>query len=250
MHVALINVFHAGDVIMSRAIIKRVRPLLVDRVKLEIRCQWKYRYLWEDLGLPISDVRGSAPPDMKVIDLWFSHGGDLLGVTGMTHATQVTSYNRQATAMGLPTLDPNDPPGVIDFAPTTVDDAPGVLVENGPVLSGQPTLELNGYLGAIASHFPGIRFYVCAPPPPGLPPNVIDVSSRNLIQLSYLSERCEAMIARLSAPFIASLTQKNVGRLPRLVLGRPIGCPIWDERDVTYYENIDQVMLKLREVLS
>jgi hypothetical protein len=244
MKVALVNYFHSGDCILSRALIKRVRPLLLDKVELELRCHPKNMYLWQDLGLP---VRNGQPEDgTHAIDMWFGAGGDLLGVSGLTHATQVTSYNRQAEPLGLPLLDPQEDPPPIDFNQDAVRINPGILIENGPVLSGQKTHELNPYLTRIAKTFPHMRLYCTGKIPEDPPKNVVDCSRKNLIEISTLSNACWAMLARLSGPFVASLTQHNVGRLKRLVLGEPIGCPIWDERDVEYFGNIEDVIGRLR----
>lgn len=248
MQVGLVNFFHAGDVIMCRPIIQRIKPMLIDVLALHLRCHRKYAYLWEDLGLPMQ-YETTIPPGVHAVDLWFGHGGDLLGVTGLTHATHVTSYNRQADLIGLPRLDPDGDVPELDFAPMHVGDPPGVLVENGPVLSGQQTMELNPILGMLASTFSGTRFYCVSKPPPGHA-NLIDVSDRNLIQISALSNVCTAMVSRLSGPFIASLTKHNRGRLPRFVFGSPIGCPIWDESDVSYCASADEVVSKLRGVLG
>jgi len=242
--VALVNYFHSGDVILSRALIRRVRPLLIDRVALELRCAAKNTYLWKDLGLPLH-VGPPTDPDVHCIDMWFGAGGDLLGVSGLTHATQVTSYNRQAEALGLPTLDPEEPVPSIDFPPATVRATPGVLVENGPVLSGQDTHELNPLLSNLAKMFNQVRFY-CTGPVQQHQQNIIDCSKQNLIEISALSECCFAMLARLSGPFVATLTSRNVGRLRRLVYGSPIGCPIWDERDVEYYTDFESVVERLK----
>jgi len=253
MRVALENMYHAGDVILCRPLIRRVRPLLIDRVALELRCQPRYRYLWEDLGLPMRTDDGDA--DVRRIDLWFGAGDDaewprLLGESGLSHRTHVTSYNRQAKKYDLPTIDVDGEVPPIDWGPGTPPMAdPGVLVENGPVLSGQQTVDLNPFLVFFATAFPHMKFYCCAKPPPG-PPNLIDCSAMNLIEISRLSEICVAMLARLSGPFVATLTSANVGRLPRLVYGNPIGCDIFDERDVSYFSTYDQVEMALRKVLS
>lgn len=250
--VALVNYFHAGDVILSRALIRRVRPLLIDRVALELRCMARYAYLWEDLGLPIYGVQDAQhEPDVNVnvIDMWFGSSEDLLGVSGLTHATQVTSYNRRAAALGLPILDPSEPVPPIDFPERTVRDEAGVLVENGPVLSGQNTAELTPMLARLAEDFPRVPFYCTSKPPSG-PSNLIDISSRNLVEISALSNSCRVMIARLSGPFVATLTHGNRGRLRRLVLGYPIGCPIWDETDVEYHTDWHYLQKRLKEILS
>lgn len=248
MRLALVNFFHAGDAILSRALIKRVRPLLVDRVKLELRCKPKNMYLWSDLGLPIYPE--PPPADLPTINMWFGHGGDLLGVSGLTHATQVTSYNRQAKALDLPIISPDEPVPPIDFPERPVSDNPGVLVENGPVLSGQPTHDLNPRLTRLAKAFPRLRFYCTGKVPKDKTrfSNIVDISKRNLVEISALSNICYAMLARLSGPFVASLTSRNVGRLPRLVHGSPIGCPIWDERDVKYFSDFEHLVNHLREV--
>lgn len=250
MRVALVNYFHAGDVLLSRALIRRVRPLLIDRVALELRCYKKNAYLWNDLGLPLRGVlQPTHEEGLHVIDLWFGSGGDLLGVSGLTHATQVTSYNRQAGVLGLPKLDPSEPVPLIDFDVPYATDPPGVLVENGHVLSGQKTWELTPHLPRLADRFRGTIFYCTAKPPSGYR-NIVDISDRNLIEISALSNVCKAMLARLSGPFVASLTARNRGRLPRLVLGEPIGCPIWDESDCSYYMSIEAVESKLQEILG
>lgn len=250
MRVALVNFFHSGDIILSRALIKRVRPLLIDKVALELRCVAKNAYLWADLGLPIRHEQPNE--NVSVIDMWFGHGGDLLGVSGLTHATQVTSYNRQAQKLDLPTLDPDEPVPALDFANVQVSEQPGILVENGPVLSGQKTHELNPHLNTLAKAFSSIPIYCTGSVPQqnSRPSNIVDCSQKNLVEISALSNVCRAMVARLSGPFVASLTSKNVGRLKRLVLGQPIGCPIWDERNVEYYGDIEVVVNRLREVLQ
>lgn len=249
MRVALVNYFHSGDVIMSRALIRRVRPLLIDRVALELRCQANYRYLWADQGLPTYSEQPEA--GVHTINMWFGHGGDLLGVSGLTHATQVTSYNRQASLLDLPLLDPSEPVPPIDFAEQAGVYKPGVLVENGPVLSGQRTAELNQHLYQLGKDFSNTTFYCTGKVPSRVPPfptNIIDISEKNLIEISHLSNTCTAMLSRLSGPFIASLTSHNQGRMKRLVLGEPIGCPIWDERDVEYFWNIEAITNRLRSL--
>lgn len=251
MRVSLVNFFHAGDIILCRSLIRRVRPLLIDRVALELQCKPQYRYLWDDLGLPLHGVETPIRRDDEHhIDMWFGHGGDLLGVSGLSHATHVTSYNRQAEPLGLPLLDPQGEVPDIAFAqgPNPTDVA-GVLVENGPVLSGQQTQDLAPFIGFLADSFRGTVFYCTAPPSRGCPSNVVDVSRRNLIEISALSTICKAMVARLSGPFVSTLVDVNRGRLPRLVLGKPIGCPIYDESDVRYCDTYDQLELQLREIL-
>lgn len=247
--IVLANDFHAGDVIMCRPLIKAVRPLMIDRVALQLHCKGRYWYLWEDLGLPQYD----GNPEAKRIDMWFSHGGDLLGVTGMTYATHVTSYNRQARALDLPLLegDVEESPS-LDLPLRPCPMKPGVLVENGPVLSGQPTHDLNPILNTLAKTFPKTLFYctgkVLKQHTKAI--NVVDCSAMDLIQIGTLSKICRAMLARLSAPFISTLTATNRGRMKRLVWGTPIGCPIWDERDVEYFSHHHLMMRRLGEILT
>jgi hypothetical protein len=249
MRVALVNRFHAGDVILSRSLISRVRPLLIDIVALELRCQAKYMYLWSDLGLPLHPIGESSELDgAAVVDLWFGYQPDLLGVYGLAHPTQVVSYNRQAEIHGLPRLTDTVPmPPPVHLPLVDVHEAPGVLVENGPVLSGQRTQEVNNWIAEIARVFPTTPFY-CAGPIQHRAPNLVDVSNRNLIALSSLSHVCRAMIARLSGVFVCTLTAQNRGRLPRLVVGEPIGCPIWDESDVSYFGDHGTMLQRLREI--
>lgn len=247
MNVVLVNEFHAGDVLLSRALIHRIRPLLIDVVKLELHCNGKYSYLWRDLGLPFL-TRPLDTPGINPVNMWFGFQKDLLGVSGLTHATQVVSYNRQAKELGLPLLDENEPVPEVNLPVVPVSESTGVLVENGPVLSGQKTIDLNPWLPRIAKKFPNVPFY-CASKPPRGASNLVDVSSRSLIQLASLSRVCKAMIARLSGVFVSTLMQHNRGRLPRLVIGEPIGCPIWDETDVRYLDSPEALEANLRGIL-
>ncbi len=249
MNVVLINQFHAGDVLLSRALIHRVRPLLIDKVKLELHCSGKYAYLWQDLGLPFLD-RPLDSPGIKQVNLWFGFQKDLLGVYGLTHSTQVVSYNRQAEVLELPILDLDEPTPSLKLPVVEIKEPPGVLVENGPVLSGQKTVDINFWLPGLVKKFPSVPFYCAARPPVSELPNLHDVSKYNLIKLSALSNVCRVMIARLSGVFVASLTDHNHGRLPRLVVGEPIGCPIWDEVGVQYFSSPETMEVRLREILK
>lgn len=245
MHVVLTNKFHAGDVIMTREIIKRVWPLLRETVRVELDCAPRYRYLWIDLGIPFWDETGEP----HAINLWFGHDPGAMGHYGLTHATQVEVWNGQARTLGLPEIPHIDPPPV-DLPIVENHDRPGVLVENGPVLSGQPVQDVNGWLKAICTSFPDVPFYLSGRIEDQLrAPNMVDRSDHNLLSLSALSGNCIAMISRLSSVTVASFTAKNRGRLPRVVAGQPLGCPVWDERDLSYAPNITAMTERLREVV-
>lgn len=245
MHVVLTNKFHAGDVIMTREIIRRVWPILRDTVRVELDCAPRYRYLWMDLGIPFWDETGEP----HAINLWFGHVDGVMGRHGLTHETQVESWNIQARPLGLPEIAHIDAPP-IDLPIVENRDRPGILVENGPVLSGQPVQDINGWLKAIAMQFHAMPFYLSGRlDDPHWMPNMVDRSDHNLLSLSALSGNCIAMISRLSSVTVASFTAKNRGRLPRIVAGHPLGCPIWDERDITYAPSITAMIDRLREVV-
>jgi hypothetical protein len=47
---------------------------------------------------------------------------------------------------------------------------------------------------------------------------------------------------------VASFTEKNEGKR-RIVFGKPLGCPIWDETNLIYAGNYAELRAHLNEVL-
>lgn len=238
MTVVLFNHFHAGDIVMSRTIIGEILAANPD-TKFELQCRAKYAYLWNDLGAPLTSLAEGQERilrDGPAINLWFATFPDGLSL-GLTYANQVCTYNRQAKKIGLAELLYDGKQRFVSLPRVEIPQVRprSVLVENGPVLSGQPVYDINRHLKKLAKELLPTVFY-CSGKVNERHQNIVDVSTWNLCQLSVLSERCSAIVSRLSATTVCSFTEANHGR-KRLVFGQPLGCPIWDEAGLVYVPN-------------
>lgn len=253
MTVVLFNHFHAGDVILSRTIAYEIIRANPGR-SFELQCRHRYAYLWQDLGAPVvalEDGQERVERGESSINLWFGALDGMLA-KGLTYENQVETYNRQAPLAGLTPIVYDGKQRFVNLSVHRPIQAErfGVLVENGPVLSGQPVLSIDPHLERLAKHFPHATFY-CSHGSffDGRQyQNIVDVSCWNLCELSALSNQCVAMIARLSAVLVCSFTEHNHGR-KRIVFGTPLGCPIWDEVGLIYVQSYDALKGELEIVL-
>lgn len=254
MTVVLYNPCHAGDIVLSRTIIADILRANPGR-NFELQCRAPYTYLWHDLGAPVTPLAEGQERvlrDEPVVCLWFALFSDLMSL-GLTYANQVATYNRQAPAADLNSIQYDGKQRFVALPPYhEPDHGLSVLVENGPVLSGQMVLDVNPFLDRLATDFPQVTFFCSAPiggrgrpHPRG---NLRDVSSWNLCRLSSLSNQCRTMISRLSAVTVCSFTEQNHGR-KRIVFGHPLGCPIWDEKGIVYARSYEQLKQELQSVL-
>lgn len=249
MKVVLFNWFHAGDVILSRAILSDVMPLLREHGHdVELRCKAERAYLWSDLGAPISSSQDLSSP---AIDLWFGRFPDVLSRAGLTHANQIETWNRQAMAAGLPILPAPQPRPYVDLPPPAApppDLGRCVLVENGAVLSGQPCYDVPGAeIARMATENDGWAF-ACSAPPRVSHPGVVDCSAMNLLSLSAVARSASVIVSRLSGITVASLTSENRGK-PRLVAGIPMSFPIWNDEDMRYFPRPEDLRIGVRRAL-
>lgn len=244
-HIVLYNLFHAGDVVMSRTIIQEIvahNP----GVSFSLECQPKNAYLWQDLGLRMALPR-PAEERGPAINLHFAAFSDSLK-KGLTYRNNVETYNRQACALGLRAIEDDGEPRFIELPRPEIGHVPrpAVLLENGPVLSGQLVHELNPHLIELSKRFGHVTFYLTHAPGRIARANLVDVSRWDLPQLSVLSEACQILVCRLSAVMVASFTRANHGRR-RIVYGQPLGCAIWDEVGVVYVQRFEDLCREIRE---
>ena len=243
MHFFIHNSFHAGDVILTRPLIRALKEQFPDLV-ITLECRSSYRYLWEDLGLSIVNYEGddhtttiptpNCPTEALFINLWFGLYLDILGAFSLTYPNNIYTFNRQMVEKHLDQLYrltvPAYPP------PINFDSSPeipvpirenGILIENGAVRSGQNYFPINNYLEYIAKTYPCLVFYCSAKPPCELS-NLIDCSSFNLIQLSELSNHCQAFVTLGSGVNAATYTEANRFK-PRCLVGLAQLLRIWDD---------------------
>lgn len=250
MKVILFNLFHAGDIVMARTIIQEICAANPEH-EFTLQCRKCYTYLWKDLGVNLEGLKPGQHPfgDGRKLNLWFAYYPDML-THGLTYRNHVETYNRQAKDLELAQIPYATEQRFVELPRPEIKKVPprSVLVENGPVLSGQPALDIDKHLARLAGEFPNVRFY-CSGKIREPRPNLVDVSEWNLLKLSVLSERCQGMISRLSAVMVCSFTEGNHGRR-RIVFGTPLGCPIWDEKGTVYVQDYENLVTHLRVVLN
>jgi len=265
MHFFIHNSYHAGDIVLSRALIMRVIQQFPG-VKVTLECPENRKYLWEDLQLPIRVFPGkeykstkptlNCPPDAVFINIWFGLYQDIIDDYSLTHLNQIHTFNRQIHENNLQhhylLKWEMYPPAVDFFQDVKLQfevNARGILVENGAVFSKQSQTDLNDNLQLITRSFPDFRFY-CASKPLFSAPNVIDCSGLNLIELSKLSNRCCALLTRGSGVNATSYTEINRFK-PRCIFGiRTQEIIIWsDSRNpVIYADSVSEAIQFLNSI--
>jgi len=241
--VTLYNHYHAGDIAMSRTIIREI-VAANPSVKISLECHGKHAYLWSDLGLPIGEPEEGSLSGYS-INLHFACFGDSLK-DGLTYQNNVDTYNKQAVALGMKTIKHDGRQRFVELSRPNIEAVlqPSVLVENGAVLSGQPVFYIDQALLELCDRFPVVTFYHSGKLATSRD-NLVDVSLWDLTQLAVLSEQCQVLVCRLSAVMVASFTKANHGRR-RVVFGEPIGCPIWDEDGVVYVSTFDELVAEIK----
>jgi len=265
MHFFIHNSYHAGDVVLSRALIMKVIQQFPG-VKVTLECPENRKYLWADLQLPISIFPGkeykstkptpNCPPEAVFINIWFGLYQDIIDDYSLTHLNQIHTFNRQIHENNLQhhylLKWEMYPPAMDFFQDVTLQfevNPRGILVENGAVFSKQSQADLNENLQLITRSFPDIRFY-CASKPLFSAPNVIDCSGLNLIELSKLSNQCCALLTRGSGVNAASYTEINRFK-PRCIFGlRTQEIIIWsDSRNpVVYADSVAEAIQFLNSI--
>ena len=237
----IINTWHRGDALLLRPMIN----FLKQHFDLTLECTADAAYLWADLGLPIFHGRPGnpthdsplRPPDAHGVNLWFGTYDDILNSAGMTVVNHALTFNRRMEELQLPWRAPiPTEPAPVDFPPAepVIRVKPNsILVENGPALSNQSIFDINPCIAQLAADFPAVNFY-CASPPPVAAPNVFDVSTCNLIQLSHIGDQCAGFITRGSGVNAACYTRTSMFK-PRCILGWTYTVMIWHNRaDLLY----------------
>lgn len=231
----IINTWHRGDVILTRPMILNLK----NHFEITLECTSQCAYLWTDLELPIfpgeayNVTHDSArrPDDAIGINLWFGTYPDLLHEHGMTVACQAHTFNRRMAELSQPYgVTVRSEPMAVDFASAADIPVPvnAILVENGPILSGQSTFDLNECIQRLAEDYPQLNFCCCSRPPV-VAPNLHDFSHYNLIQLSQVGDKCAALVTVGSGVNAACYTKKSMYK-PRCILGWSYRIAIWHPR--------------------
>jgi hypothetical protein len=221
--VYIFNDWHNGDVITNRALVKELLKYDLD---LALGSYSDRHYLVADL--PVKHVihpgkegqsqclAASCPEHYVAVSTWCGTFPDIDARGYHNWRTIIDTFNRQSEQLGLGIhLSSNETP-MIDFEYKHNFKLRGraVYVENGQPRSSHSDYHYD--LKLLGERYPELMFYCTADPGCHMP-NVVDCSGRNLVELSHISNQCEAIIGKGSGPFLCTYTEVN--RLkPRAVL--------------------------------
>lgn len=236
----LYNDYHNGDIVTNRCLIKA----LINYPELDIAVgSYKDRYyLVGDLPVQhiISEHNEGAmclgslcPPDRISLNTWCGTFADIDAKERHNWITIVETWNRHSQDNNLGVILPYKEGEVpmVDFHYVCKLKTRGraIYVENGPIRSSHSNY--NFPLTEMSKRYPEFNFYCTGNT--GTPntelPNLINCEHRNLVELSFLSNTCEAILGRGSGPFLCTYTEVNRQK-PRAVFGYGQH-PFWKYRD-------------------
>jgi predicted O-linked N-acetylglucosamine transferase (SPINDLY family) len=215
------NNWHNGDIIFNKPLVRAV----LDRHDVEITwgCWRNHKVLIEDLPIRViahenddkqpGDLTVLRPADHYPIYLWVGQYPDTRH-TSWKNSVEV--YNRQVTAHKLPLQIVSRHVPMVEFPHLDIEVLNNAIyVENGPVRSFQSSFTYD--MRALAEAFPNLNFY-CTADPVWKAPNLISCAHLNLVQLSAISNRCDAIVGKGSGAFACAMTEVNRFK-PQAVMG-------------------------------
>lgn len=223
----LYNDLHNGDLITNRALI--IELLRHEGYSIILGNLQNRSYLCDDLPIrqivverdepafPQFSLREACPGDFMPVNTWCGTFPDIDAAGHHNWRTIADTFNRQMQQYGIPLRVPRLDAPMIDFRvpnPYKVRE-PAIYVENGETRGGHSAYHFD--LCGLAETFPEFTFY-CTAPSSCDKHNVVDCSGFNLVQLSLVSNLCEAIIGKGSGPFLTTYTETNRCK-PRAVLG-------------------------------
>jgi hypothetical protein len=256
MKVYLFNEWHNGDVITNRALIKE---LLKYDLELAVGSYTDRHYLVADLPVrhiihpgkeaERQSLSSCCPESYLPINTWCGTFPDIDAVGHHNWWTIVETFNRQSGQSGLGVVLSSKETPMIDFEQRYYCRLRGrpVYVENGTPRSNHCDYHYD--MRHLGEKYPEFTFY-CTANPACERENVIDCSERNLVELSFISNQCEAILGKGSGPFLCTYTEVN--RLkPRAVM-RFRAPRFWEYRNnpLRYLESEDELYEFLDQVKS
>lgn len=222
MKIYLFNNWHNGDVITNRALVKELLKYDLD---VALGSYKDRHYLVQDLPVrhiisEHAEQTGSpclsalCPEGFTPINTWCGTFDDIDKRGYHNWCTIVDTFNRQAEPLGIKLSSKEVP--MIDFESKCMIQTRGrgIYVENGDTRGGHSLFFFD--MNKIGRIFIDFNFYCTAHPNCDLP-NVISCHSRDLVEMSHISNQCEAIVGKGSGPFLCTYTEVN--RLkPRAVM--------------------------------
>lgn len=248
------NDLHNGDVITNRALVKELLKYDLD---LALGSYSDRYYLVADLPVrhiihpgregESQSLSTSCPDGYLSINAWCGTFPDIAARSHHNWSTIVDTFNRQSNhhGLGICLSSKESPMFDFEFGHKFKLRGRAIYVENGRTRSSHCDYHFD--LNRLGGRYPEFMFYCTADPGCRLS-NVIDSSLRNLVELSHISNQCEAIIGKGSGPFLCTYTEIN--RLkPRAVM-RFTAPRFWDYRNnpLRYLETEEELFRFLDEV--
>lgn len=225
----LYNDLHNGDLLTNRAL---VAELLRHSDLMMTLGNFRNRsYIFADL--PVMQIvvdrdepaagyslAEACPADFVPVNTWCGCFPDIDRAGYHNWRTIADTFNRQMEQRNIPIRVPRLDAPMLDFRVRNPYHLKSIqrfkiYLENGATRSGHCVYEFD--VAQLAADFDDYRFY-CTADPRCDASNVVDCSGLNLVQLSLLSNHCDAIIGKGSGPFLTTYTEPN--RLkPRAVVG-------------------------------
>lgn len=236
--VYIFNDWHNGDIITNRCLVK---ALLNYDVDVALGSHKNRHYLVSDL--PVEHVISPwdenaphspslaqlCPPDRLPVNSWCGTFPDIDREGYHNWSTIARTWNRHSESYGIGVTLPYKDAPMIDFWHPCKIKTRGraVYVENSPIRSNHCYFDFD--MARLSETFPDFNFYCTATPKAELP-NLIDCSKRSLVEMSFISNGCEAIVGKGSGPFLTTYTEANRSK-PRAVV-QYCSHPFWH-----YYGN-------------
>jgi hypothetical protein len=252
----LFNEWHNGDLITNRALVKELLKYDLD---LALGSYSDRQYLVADLPVlhvihpgregAAQELASLCPEGYLPVNTWCGTFPDIDARGHHNWRTIVDTFNRQSDQSGLGIQLSSKETPMIDFAHKYTFRLRGrpVFIENGKPRSGH--CDYNFDMALLSARYPEMMFY-CTANPQCSERNLVDCSGRTLVELSHISNQCEAILGKGSGPFLCTYTESN--RLkPRAVM-RFRAPRFWEYRNnpLQYLETEDELRQFLDGVRS
>jgi hypothetical protein len=230
----LYNDWHNGDIISNRALIRELAKSNLDITVGSYRNRY---YLVADLPVNhlVAEIDENSPFSPSLINFcpegfipinsWCGTFKDIDDEHHHNWEAIVKTWNRQAEIHRLNYFLSQKYVPMFDFHYVCRFQLQkrALFIENGPVRSGHCHFEFD--IHKISSLFPEFTYYCTSNKTP-MSENVVNCGNRNLVELSFISNLCEAIIGKGSGPFLATYTENNRFK-PRAVINFE-GFPFWN----------------------
>jgi hypothetical protein len=258
------NSWHNGDVITNRCLIQKLIDLGIDKSKILLASYQNRHYLVEDLPInhfiiPTDENSPQSPCLCKwcpygyiPVNTWcgtypeFDHRPFPLG--NHNWANIVDTWNKNSDLLNLNFKIPNYETPMVKWEQKNKIEilSNSIYVETGHVRSDHCRFEFD--IKKLSKMFKDLNFICTSKQEKS--DNVFDMSDKNLIEMSHISNQCLAIIGKGSGPFMCTLTEENKFK-PKAVIGFT-AAKFWhyENNPLQYLNNEEELIDFLRFVVA